>query len=80
MDASLYARNTDVADFGDKILTLLDDQQLRTAMGEYGQRRAQDKLAWKHEAPRLIEAYDRLFSGALFQASVGQTYRNGSIP
>src|SRR3712207_5259315 len=56
-DASLYARNTDVRDFGDKILELLDDPRRREIMALEGRRRVRDELAWPHEAPKLLHAY-----------------------
>jgi glycosyltransferase involved in cell wall biosynthesis len=59
--ASLYARNTDTADFGDKILELIDDPNRSREMGMYGRKRVRDELSWKHEEPKLIAAYDALF-------------------
>jgi hypothetical protein len=29
-------------------------------MGEYGRRRIEERLEWRHEAPRLLAAYRRL--------------------
>lgn len=59
--ASLYARNTDTADFGEKILELIDDPDRRREMGMYGRKRARDELSWEHEEPKLMAAYDSLF-------------------
>jgi glycosyltransferase involved in cell wall biosynthesis len=61
-DASVYAKRNDPADFGDKIVTLVDDPALRRAMGDFGRRRVHDELAWPHEAPKLLLAYDALFT------------------
>ena len=55
-EASLYAR--DVSDFGDKIVALLDDPQTRAAMGAFGRKRVVDELAWPHERPKLLAAYE----------------------
>ncbi|MGD0192702.1 MAG: glycosyltransferase family 4 protein [Rhizomicrobium sp.] len=55
-DASLYA--SDVKDFGDKIIALLDDPARRAAMGATGRARIEDQLAWPHEIPKLLAAYD----------------------
>jgi glycosyltransferase involved in cell wall biosynthesis len=59
--ASLYARNTDTADFGNKILELIDDPARCQEMSMYGRQRVRDKLSWEHEVPKLIAAYEALF-------------------
>jgi glycosyltransferase involved in cell wall biosynthesis len=59
--ASLYACNTDTADFGDKILELIDDPNRCREMGTYGRQRVRDELSWEHEEPKLIAAYEALF-------------------
>src|SRR5690606_39578693 len=61
-EASLYAACTDPADFGDKIAELMDDPERRAAMGAAGRQRVRDELAWSHEAPKLLKAYEALFS------------------
>jgi glycosyltransferase involved in cell wall biosynthesis len=61
-ESSLYARNTDVADFGDKILELVDDPERRAAMGAVGRKRVLNELSWSHEAPKLLAAYEALFA------------------
>jgi glycosyltransferase involved in cell wall biosynthesis len=60
-DASLYARKNDWADLGAKIVELLDDPERRRRMGEYGRRRVMDELEWRHEAPKLLAAYEALW-------------------
>lgn len=64
LSASLYARNTDTADFGDKILELIDDPCRRRDMGMYGSKRVREELSWEHEEPKLIAAYDAVFDRA----------------
>ncbi|MES1925301.1 glycosyltransferase family 4 protein [Salinisphaera sp. T31B1] len=59
-EASLYARPGDTADFADKLLQLIDDPDLRHAMGAYGQQRVRDTLAWRFEVPKLLAAYERV--------------------
>jgi glycosyltransferase involved in cell wall biosynthesis len=61
-EASDYARPNDAADMADKIVALLDDPERRQRMGEIGRRRIVEELSWEHEAPKLIAAYDALFS------------------
>ena len=72
--ASLYARNVDVVDFATKILKLIDDASLRETMGAFGLARVKNKLCWAHEAPKLLKAYDSLFTGAR------QTRTSESVP
>ena len=62
-EASLYAICTDPADFGDKIAELLDDPERRAAMGAFGRERVRNELAWNYEAPKLLAAYEALFTG-----------------
>ncbi|SCB08384.1 Glycosyltransferase involved in cell wall bisynthesis [Bradyrhizobium shewense] len=64
LSASLYARNTDTTDFGDKILELIDDPSRRRDMGLYGQKRVRDELSWEHEEPKLMAAYEAVFNRA----------------
>ena len=59
-DASLYARPSDDTDFARKILNLLDDPVRRATMGQYGRQRVESALAWGHQAPKLLAAYDAL--------------------
>jgi glycosyltransferase involved in cell wall biosynthesis len=58
--ASLYAAKNNPVDFADKILELLDDPERRAAMGAFGRRRVETELEWRHEAPKLLAAYDAL--------------------
>jgi glycosyltransferase involved in cell wall biosynthesis len=62
-DASLYAKANDPADFGDKVLELLEDPERRASIGALGKIRVNDTLAWHHEQPKLLRAYDKLFAG-----------------
>jgi glycosyltransferase involved in cell wall biosynthesis len=71
--ASLYAAKNDEIDFAIKIVELLDDAARREAMGRIGLERVARTLAWKHQAPILLAAYDRVFAaGERRPASTGQ--------
>ncbi|NUS18218.1 MAG: glycosyltransferase family 4 protein [Mesorhizobium sp.] len=59
--ASLYARRNDPIDMARQIVTLLDDEPRRQQMGEWGRERVKNSLAWEHEVPRLLAAYETLF-------------------
>jgi len=45
-----------------KIVELIDDPERRLEMGTYGRNRVETELAWHHEAPNLLAAYERLWS------------------
>jgi glycosyltransferase involved in cell wall biosynthesis len=63
-DASLYARNDGGAeDFAAKILSLLEDADARRRMGEFGQRRVREELAWEYSVKNLLAAYRKALSG-----------------
>jgi glycosyltransferase involved in cell wall biosynthesis len=59
-EASWYARPNDVADLAQKMIALLGDEEQRARMGAIGRERVERVLAWQHEAPRLIAAYEQL--------------------
>jgi glycosyltransferase involved in cell wall biosynthesis len=59
-DASWYARPNDVADLAQKMVALLADENQRIHMGAVGRQRVEQVLAWQHEAPRLLAAYEHL--------------------
>lgn len=59
-EASLYAKNTDPVDFAEKILTLLENEDLRAKMGEYGYKRVINELSWDYECLNLINIYRKI--------------------
>jgi len=61
--ASLYARKNDALNLGAKIVELLADPVRRSEMGEFGRRRVENELEWRHEATKLLAAYDALWRG-----------------
>jgi glycosyltransferase involved in cell wall biosynthesis len=60
LDASLYAQPNDAIDFACKIIELLEDPARRQRMGRFGRTRVENVLAWNHEAPKLLAAYQAL--------------------
>lgn len=58
-EASLYA--TDIKDFSKKIELLLDDEDLRRQMGNFGYDRVIQELSWDHESEKLVQFYKRVF-------------------
>ena len=62
-EASLYASNLDqVPDFAAKILWLLENEEQRKRMGEFGRSRVEKELDWENSIPNLLAAYERAFS------------------
>jgi glycosyltransferase involved in cell wall biosynthesis len=59
--ASLYAENSDVRDFADKIEFLLEHENIREEMGEFGYNRIIKQLSWSHESRKLIDFYSLVF-------------------
>lgn len=60
--AATYVEPNDVAEYARAIGDLLDDPERRRRMGEQGRQRVVDVLAWRHQAPRFVGAYERLFA------------------
>lgn len=61
--ASLYSDNNhQIPDFAAKILWLLDHPEERRKMGEFGQKRVAEELAWDYSVPNLLSAYERVFA------------------
>ena len=72
-EASLYSDNqTQVPDFAAKILWLLENPYERERMGEFGQRRVMQELAWEYSVPNLLAAYQRAFSKKARNSSFSQ--------
>ena len=59
--ASLYAKKNDASDLAAKIVELLDDPARRAQMGKFGRQRVENELEWRHEAPKLLAAYQSLW-------------------
>lgn len=57
--ASLYATGNDPVSLADCITTLLDDQEMRTSLGDFGRQRFANELNWEAQVPVLLSAYDR---------------------
>ncbi|HLZ09283.1 MAG TPA: glycosyltransferase, partial [Chloroflexota bacterium] len=60
-ESALYAIPNDEADYGKRIVELLDDPGRREAMGRIGRERIESHLGWEHTHKNLLEAYSWLF-------------------
>jgi glycosyltransferase involved in cell wall biosynthesis len=59
-EAAVYVPPNDTDAYGQAITELLDDPDRRAEMGRIGTERVEDVLAWRHQAPRYIEVYQRV--------------------
>lgn len=59
-DSALYARPNDPIDFANQIDKLLESEQLRRKLGEFGRRRTQEELNWEVQSARLVATYNSL--------------------
>lgn len=62
-DTSLYAARNDEGDLADKIVLLLDNPEVGARLGAEAAQRARDVLAWPHQIPGLLTAYDTVLTG-----------------
>lgn len=62
LEGALYASPNDEIEFGDRIIQLLDDEELRAAMGSGNRERVEGVLSWEHTSEELLKAYAALFA------------------
>lgn len=60
-DALVYVPRDDEASLAAAVDALLDDPPRRIVLGELGRARVETRLAWRHSAPHLLQAYAGLF-------------------
>ncbi|MEH1934748.1 MAG: glycosyltransferase family 4 protein [Nostoc sp.] len=60
-EASLYAKPNDEVEFAEKILELLESPERREKIGAEGRRRMEEILEWQYQAPKLLEAYEKIW-------------------
>lgn len=60
-EASLYADPNNIPDFATKIEDLLADPEKRAEMGRIGRSRMVNTLEWRHQIPKLLNAYAQVF-------------------
>ena len=58
--ASFYAK--DVPDFADKMNYLLENEEARKTMGEFGYNRVISELSWEYESKKLVNFYNKLLN------------------
>jgi glycosyltransferase involved in cell wall biosynthesis len=60
-EAALYAQPNDISDLANNIIRVLEDDELRRRMGEFGRKRIINELSWEHQEKILLDAYNSLF-------------------
>lgn len=50
----------DEVDFAEKVITFYNDENLRTSLGENGERFVKEEFSWEQTSKKLIELYDNL--------------------
>ena len=63
LEAASYVKPNDELAFARALAELMDDAERRRAMGSFGRRRVESKLAWSYSVPALLEVY-RTVTGA----------------
>jgi glycosyltransferase involved in cell wall biosynthesis len=76
LDAALYAEPNVEADLARCVERLLDDEEMRRRMGEFGVSRVRRELAWEYSVPTLLAAYQALLRGSR-RAVVDEPERRG---
>ncbi|MEL6499987.1 MAG: glycosyltransferase family 4 protein [Cyanobacteria bacterium J06623_1] len=61
-EGALYARPNDEREFAQKMLQLLDSPEQQQKIGSEGQRRMREELEWRHQAPKLLAAYETILT------------------
>lgn len=59
--ASLYVPDANVSAFAKNISYLLDNEQVREEMGNFGYNRVKNELNWDHEKSKLKSIYSKVF-------------------
>ncbi len=61
-DAAVYVTPNDEREFAKAIVRLMDNPEERAKMGQFGQKRAKEQLAWQHVSKNLLSAYQWLLN------------------
>lgn len=72
--AALYASPNSVVDYVEKLEFLLDNETIRSEMGQLGRRRVEQELNWQVSSSRLTAVYESLLATEL-----NSTYRGAGL-
>lgn len=59
-DCALYVNPMDISDIKEKMIKLLNDEEMRKEMGQKGRRLAETKYSWEIESEKLLNLYKRV--------------------
>ncbi len=59
-DAAIYATPNEEHNFAGKIVSLMDDPELRRQKGRIGRKRIEKELAWSYQKKFLLEVYKQI--------------------
>ena len=59
-DGALYVTPNDEIEFGEKMIQLLTDEELREKIGRLNRARIDKELSWEHTSKELVKAYGSL--------------------
>ncbi len=62
-ETAVYAERNNRSDFAKKIVYLLDNPDVRHDLGTRAAARVADRLAWPHQVPNLLDAYNAALNG-----------------
>lgn len=71
-NAGVYVRSNDPREFGDAILELLDSPEKRRAMSQEAIKRFTEVLAWEHQRPKLLSAYQLILNDDAARATAAE--------
>ncbi len=60
LEASLYVSDHNIEDFAEKICCLMDNEEKRKEMGEFGYKRVLNELSWEYESKKLVNFYKKV--------------------
>lgn len=74
--ASLYAKRNDPGSLAENMVRLIDEPELRSTMGSFGENRVRKELHWGIESKKYLKVYDKLsaeIEGHVLKSSKSRT-------
>jgi hypothetical protein len=71
-DTTLFVESGDITAFANAVESLLDDDELRTALALAARRRVEARLDWRAQAQKYVAVFDRVTKGTASDREVLQ--------